>query len=51
MLELPGGMTAMGVTDDQFEVLIDRAMANHCHPAHPRIATRGDDRALLEAAL
>jgi hypothetical protein len=39
------------VARDLFERLIDGAMADHCHKADPRIATRDDYRAMLEAAM
>jgi alcohol dehydrogenase class IV len=50
-LGLPSGLAAMGVTGDLFERVIDGAMADHCHKTNARIATRGDYRAMLEAAL
>jgi 4-hydroxybutyrate dehydrogenase len=39
-LGLPSGLAAMGVTADQYERIIDGAMADHCHKMNPRIATR-----------
>jgi 4-hydroxybutyrate dehydrogenase len=50
-LGLPSGLAAMGVTEAQFERVIDGAMADHCHKTNPRIATRDDYRALLLASL
>ena len=50
-LGLPSGLAAMGVSRDLFERVIDGAMADHCHQTNPRIATRDDYRAMLEAAL
>ena len=50
-LGLPTGLAAMGVTRDLFERVIDGAMADHCHKTNPRLATREDYRALLEASL
>ena len=50
-LGLPSGLAAMGVTHGQFERVIDGAMADHCHKTNPRIATRNDYRAMLEASL
>jgi alcohol dehydrogenase class IV len=50
-LGLPSGLAAMGVTRDLFERVIDGAMADHCHKTNPRIATREDYRAMLEASL
>ena len=50
-LGLPKGLAAMGVTRDLFERVIDGAMADHCHKTNPRLATRDDYRAMLEASL
>jgi alcohol dehydrogenase class IV len=50
-LGLPGGLRAMGVTEDLFERVIDGAMADHCHKTNPRIATRQEYRDLLSESL
>jgi 4-hydroxybutyrate dehydrogenase len=50
-LGLPSGLAAMGVTHDQFERIIDHAMADHCHKTNPRLATREDYHAMLEASM
>ena len=50
-LGLPSGLTAMGVTRDLFERIIDGAMADHCHKTNPRLATRNDYRRMLEISL
>lgn len=50
-LGLPNGLRAMGLTPDLFERVIDGAMADHCHKTNPRIATRDDYRAMLEASM
>ena len=50
-LGLPSGLRAMGVTEDQFEQVIDGAMLDHCHKTNPRLATREDYRAMLAAAM
>jgi hypothetical protein len=50
-LGLPSGLAAMGVTPDLFERVIDGAMADHCHKTNPRLASRDDYRALLEASM
>ncbi|MCW5664064.1 MAG: iron-containing alcohol dehydrogenase [Piscinibacter sp.] len=50
-LGLPGGLAALGVTPDLFERVIDGAMADHCHKTNPRLATREDYRAMLEASM
>lgn len=46
-LALPDGLASMGVREDQFEAIIDGAMADHCHKTNPRIATRDDYRTML----
>ena len=50
-LGLPTGLAAMGVTPELFERVIDGAMADHCHKTNPRIATRDDYLAILEASI
>jgi alcohol dehydrogenase class IV len=50
-LGLPRGLAEMGVTPDMFERVIDGAMADHCHKTNPRIATRADYGAMLEASM
>jgi len=50
-LGLPSGLRAMGVTEDQFERVIDGAMADHCHKTNPRLATRDDYRVMLEQSM
>jgi hypothetical protein len=50
-LGLPGGLSEMGVCQEQFEAVIDGAMADHCHKTNPRIATRDDYRAMLQESL
>ncbi|MFT3821561.1 MAG: iron-containing alcohol dehydrogenase [Rubrivivax sp.] len=50
-LGLPSGLRAMGVGEDQFERVIDGAMADHCHKTNPRLATREDYRVMLEQSM
>ena len=50
-LGLPSGLAAMGVTAALFERVIDGAMADHCHKTNPRLATREDYRAMLDASM
>ncbi len=50
-LGLPSGLAAMGVTSEQFERVIDGAMADHCHKTGPRLATRGDYQRMLESSM
>jgi alcohol dehydrogenase class IV len=49
-LGLPSGLAALGVSADQYERIIDGAMADHCHKTNPRLATREDYRAMLVAS-
>ncbi|MGB4927024.1 MAG: iron-containing alcohol dehydrogenase [Giesbergeria sp.] len=50
-LGLPSGLTAMGVTEDQFDAIIQGAMADHCHKTNPRVATPEEYRAMLRESL
>jgi 4-hydroxybutyrate dehydrogenase len=50
-LGLPDGLASMGVTPDLFDRIIDGALADHCHKTNPRLATREDYRAMLEASM
>ena len=50
-LGLPSGLAALGVTAAMFERIVDGAMADHCHKTNPRLATREDYVAMLEASM
>jgi 4-hydroxybutyrate dehydrogenase len=50
-LGLPSGLRAMGVTANDFERVVDGALADHCHKTNPRIATREDYRLMLMSAM
>jgi 4-hydroxybutyrate dehydrogenase len=50
-LGLPSGLAELGVSDAMFERIVDGAMADHCHKTNPRIATRDDYVAMLEASM
>jgi hypothetical protein len=41
----------MGVTEDQFDAIIQWAMADHCHKTNPRVATPEEYRAMLRESL
>jgi len=50
-LGLPSGLAALGVTSAMYEKIVDGAMADHCHKTNPRLATRDDYIAMLEASM
>ena len=50
-LGLPSGLAALGVTSSMYERIVDGAMADHCHKTNPRLATRADYVAMLEASM
>ena len=50
-LDLPKGLSALGVQTNQFDKIIAGALADHCHKTGPRLATADDYRDLLNQAL
>jgi len=49
-LGLPTGLGQMGVDRGQFERVISGALVDHCHRTNPRLASRDDYLALLDAS-
>lgn len=47
---LPPGLRALGVTDAMMEKVAGEALKDHCHATNPRLATRDEYLALLQAS-
>ena len=47
-LNLPAGLSAVGVQEDMFGAVIQGAMLDHCHKTNPRIATADEYRQMLK---
>lgn len=50
-LGLPTGLAALGVQREQFDAIIQGAMADHCHKTNPREATPQDYVRMLEESM
>jgi len=50
-LGLPKGLAEMGVQREQFDHIIEGAMADHCHKTNPRIATAAEYAEMLAQSL
>lgn len=50
-LGLPTGLSALGVTHDLFELVIEGALTDHSHRTNPRVASRDDYMTILEQSM
>ncbi|HYE41227.1 MAG TPA: iron-containing alcohol dehydrogenase [Ramlibacter sp.] len=50
-LGLPSGLAALGVQREQFDKIIEGAMADHCHKTNPREASPQDYVRMLEESM